>query len=157
MNFIGLNSAGHLLHKIFAATLFWSSVGHLLHKTNPDLSYFELSYLFWEHNDRVGRGTTVQIFPLHTRFLSYFKGQKDQQYLVLETLFFNHKQYFRDWPKSTPHFFIKFVSYVNNSKIYWPTECPNVALEMFLEKNTLKPHTFCAGKSLNAGTSWFIQ
>ena len=44
---------------IFTATLFWNSAGHLLHKTNPDLSYFELSYVFWEHNDSVGRGTTV--------------------------------------------------------------------------------------------------
>ena len=26
---------------------------------NPDLSYFELSYDFWEDNDGVGRGTTV--------------------------------------------------------------------------------------------------
>ena len=44
---------------IFTATLLWNSAGHLLHKTNPDLSYFELSYVFWEHNDSVGRGTTV--------------------------------------------------------------------------------------------------
>ena len=44
---------------IFTATLIWNSVGHLLHKTNPDLSYFELSYVFWEHIDSVGRGTTV--------------------------------------------------------------------------------------------------
>ena len=27
-----------------AATLFLDSTGHLLHKTDPDLSYFELSY-----------------------------------------------------------------------------------------------------------------
>ena len=26
---------------------------------NPDFSYFELSYVFLEHNDSVGRGTTV--------------------------------------------------------------------------------------------------
>ena len=44
---------------IFTATLLWNSAGHLLHKTNPNLSYFELSYVFWEHNDSVGRGTTV--------------------------------------------------------------------------------------------------
>ena len=44
---------------IFTATLLWNSAGHLLHKTNPDLSYFELSCVFWEHNDSVGRGTTV--------------------------------------------------------------------------------------------------
>jgi hypothetical protein len=44
---------------IFAATLFPNSTGHLLHKTIPDLSYFELSYVFWEHNYSVGRGTTV--------------------------------------------------------------------------------------------------
>ena len=44
---------------IFTATLLWNSAGHLLHKINPDLSYFELSYVFWEHNDSVGRGTTV--------------------------------------------------------------------------------------------------
>ena len=31
-----------------------------VHKTNPDLSYFELSYVFWEHNDSVGQETTVQ-------------------------------------------------------------------------------------------------
>ena len=30
-------------------------------KQNPDLSYFELSYVFGEHNDSVGRGTTVSI------------------------------------------------------------------------------------------------
>ena len=41
------------------ATLFLNSTGHLLHKTNPNLSYFELSYVFWEHNDSVGRGTAV--------------------------------------------------------------------------------------------------
>ena len=41
------------------AMLFWNSAGHLLHKTNPDLSYFKLSFVFWEHNDSVGRGTTV--------------------------------------------------------------------------------------------------
>ena len=35
-----------------------NSAGHLLHKTNPDLSYFELNYVFWEHNDSVVRGTT---------------------------------------------------------------------------------------------------
>ena len=46
-------------YTIFAATLFWNSTGHLLHKTNPDLSYFEISYVFWEHNDSVGRGTTA--------------------------------------------------------------------------------------------------
>ena len=28
-------------------------------KTNPDLSYFELIYVFWEHMDSVGQGTTV--------------------------------------------------------------------------------------------------
>ena len=39
---------------IFTATLIWNSAGHLLHKTNPDLSYFKLSYVFWEHNDSVG-------------------------------------------------------------------------------------------------------
>ena len=43
----------------FSATLFWNSPGHLLHKTNPELSYFELSYVFWEDNDSIGRGTTV--------------------------------------------------------------------------------------------------
>ena len=43
----------------FAITLFRNSAGNLLHKTNPDLSYFELSYVFWEHIDSVGRGTTV--------------------------------------------------------------------------------------------------
>ena len=46
---------------MFTATLFWNRAGHLLHKTNPDLSYFELSYVFWEHNDSVGRGTTVTL------------------------------------------------------------------------------------------------
>ena len=44
---------------IFAATQFWNSAGHLQHKTNPNPSYFELSYVFWEHNDSVGWGTTV--------------------------------------------------------------------------------------------------
>ena len=29
------------------------------HKINTDLSYFELTYVFWEHNHSVGRGTTV--------------------------------------------------------------------------------------------------
>ena len=42
---------------IFTATLLWNSAGHLLHKTNPDQSY-----VFWEHNDSVGRGTTVYFF-----------------------------------------------------------------------------------------------
>jgi hypothetical protein len=46
-------------YAIFAATLFSNSTGHLLHKTNPNLSYFELSYVFWEPNYSVGRGTTV--------------------------------------------------------------------------------------------------
>ena len=51
---------------IFTATLFWSRAGHLLNKTNPDLSYFELSYVFWELNDSVDRGTTVHdYFVLH--------------------------------------------------------------------------------------------
>ena len=30
-----------------------------VHKTNPGLSYFKLSYVFWEHNDSIGRWTTV--------------------------------------------------------------------------------------------------
>ena len=38
---------------------YWPTVYITGHKTNPDLSYFELSYVFWEHNDSVGRGTTV--------------------------------------------------------------------------------------------------
>ena len=46
---------------ILAATLFWNSAGHLLQEKNPYLSYFELSYVFWEHNDSVGRGTTVTL------------------------------------------------------------------------------------------------
>ena len=29
-----------------------------IHMTHP-VSYFKLSYVFWEHNDSVGRGTTV--------------------------------------------------------------------------------------------------
>ena len=49
---------------IFAATLFWNIAGHLLHKTNPSLSYFKLSYVFWEHNDSVGRGTTVLVYHM---------------------------------------------------------------------------------------------
>ena len=32
---------------------------YYVYKTNPNLSYFELSYVFWEHNDSVGRGTIV--------------------------------------------------------------------------------------------------
>ena len=47
---------------ILAPMLFWNRAGHLLYKTNPDLSYFELSYVFWEHNDSVGRGTTLSYF-----------------------------------------------------------------------------------------------
>ena len=39
--------------------LFWNSPGHLLHKTTPELCYFDLCYVFWGHNDSVGRGTTV--------------------------------------------------------------------------------------------------
>ena len=46
-------------HAILAATLFLNSTGHLLHKTNPDLSYFELSYHFEEHKDSVGQETTA--------------------------------------------------------------------------------------------------
>ena len=46
---------------ILTATLFWNSAGHLLQKPNPNASYFKLSYVFWEHNDSVGRGTTVLI------------------------------------------------------------------------------------------------
>ena len=68
---------------IFTATLLWNSAGHLLHKTNPELSYFELSYVFWEHNDSVGRGTTVLIqdnifkkFGTVSFFLGIPKGQK---------------------------------------------------------------------------------
>ena len=30
-----------------------------VHKTHPDLSYFKLSYVFGEHNDSIGQGTTV--------------------------------------------------------------------------------------------------
>ena len=44
----------------FTAMLFWNSSGHLLDTTNPELSYFKLSYLFEEHKDSVGRGTSVQ-------------------------------------------------------------------------------------------------
>ena len=39
-----------------------NSTGHLLYKTNPNLCYFKLSYVFWEHNYSVGKGTTVPIF-----------------------------------------------------------------------------------------------
>ena len=48
-------------HSILAATLFLNSTGHLLHKTNPDVSYFELSYVFWGHNYIIGRGTTLSL------------------------------------------------------------------------------------------------
>jgi hypothetical protein len=48
-----------LSYSIIAATLFSNRAGHLLHKTNPNLSYFKLSNVFWEHNDSVGRETTV--------------------------------------------------------------------------------------------------
>ena len=35
------------------------SFNNSVDKTNPELSYFELSYVFWEHNDSIGWGTTV--------------------------------------------------------------------------------------------------
>ena len=58
---------------IFTATLLWNSAGHLLHKTNPDLSYFKLSYVFWEHNYSVGPGITVVQRSPYTRNL-YLHG-----------------------------------------------------------------------------------
>ena len=61
-----------LSYAIFPATLFWNSTGHLLHKTNPDLSYFELSYVFWGHIDSVGRGTTVQQRKYRKRKISTY-------------------------------------------------------------------------------------
>ena len=54
--------------RFFAATLFWNRVEHLLYKTNPDLSY-----VFWEHTDSVGRGTTVTLALLH-EFAYEFRG-----------------------------------------------------------------------------------
>ena len=55
-------------YSIFTATLLWNNTRHLLHKTNPDISYFKLSYVFWEHNDSVGRGTTVHIFLMEDQW-----------------------------------------------------------------------------------------
>ena len=48
-----------LSYAILAATLFLNSTGHLLHKTNPDVSYLELSYV--THNYIIGRGTTLSL------------------------------------------------------------------------------------------------
>ena len=38
---------------------FWNSAGHLLQKTTPKLTYFNLRYVFWEHHDSVGWGSTI--------------------------------------------------------------------------------------------------
>ena len=46
----------------FVAMLFWNSPGHLLQKTTPELCYFDLRYVFWGHNDSVGRGSAVSRF-----------------------------------------------------------------------------------------------
>ena len=57
-------------YAIFPATLFWNSTGHLLHKTNPDLSYSELSYVFWEPNYSVGYDLSAVIgwnYSIQTR------------------------------------------------------------------------------------------
>ena len=45
----------------FVATLFWNRPGHLLQKTTPELCYFDLRYVFWGHNDSVGRGSAVYL------------------------------------------------------------------------------------------------
>ena len=52
---------------IFEPTLIW----HLLHKINPKLSYFEISYVFWEHNYSVGRGTTVLKINSWTKMFTF--------------------------------------------------------------------------------------
>ena len=36
------------------------------------LSYFELHYVFWEHNDSVGRGSTVYGFALEIDFIAIY-------------------------------------------------------------------------------------
>jgi len=48
--------------------LLWNSPGHLLHKTNHNLSYFKLSYVFLEHKDKAGKGTTVQYVLYRMKF-----------------------------------------------------------------------------------------
>ena len=62
-NSFGLNSTGHLLHKTnteLHCFCYFEIVQDIYYiKQTPDLSYLELSYVFWEHNDSVGRGTTV--------------------------------------------------------------------------------------------------
>ena len=67
-NFFGLNSAGQLLHK-----------------TNLDLSYFELSYVFLGHNDSVGRGTTVLQINLKIQ-ISHLKVEIPFKLVKLEHL-----------------------------------------------------------------------
>ena len=80
---------------ILAATLFWNSAGHLLHNKKPDLSYFELSYVFWEHNDSVGRGTTVQgnlIFSMIIDSISCKDSNNICMYVV-DLMFMVHVKY----------------------------------------------------------------
>ena len=51
----------------FVAMLFWNSPGHLLQKTTPELCYFDLRYVFWGHNDSVGRGSAVHTFEKRSK------------------------------------------------------------------------------------------
>ena len=64
----------HLLRPYFLEI---HSAGYLLHNTNTNLSYFEPSYVFWEHNDSVGRGTTV---PNGTSTFSVLENQKNEMF-----------------------------------------------------------------------------
>ena len=59
---------------IFHSYAFLNSAGHLLHKINLD--YYELSYLFREQKDSIGRGTTaIHILLLYSRKL-FFRSCK---------------------------------------------------------------------------------
>ena len=96
-NFFELNSAGIYYIKqitscaILPATLFWNRAGHLLNKTTPDLRYCKLSYVFWEHNDSIGRGTTVYIFgpkPTYSKKINLSNAEIKIRIIILSCFVF---------------------------------------------------------------------
>ena len=96
------------------------SAGHLVHKTNPDLSYFKLSYVFWEHNNSVGQGTTAVSFD-DVRVEKYKQLENEKCYFGQRLI--NRKCLF--WIQVTFLIFWTFIFF--NPKVYklfwllWPT------------------------------------
>ena len=65
-----LDSTNSVLRQFLQVHYFWNSAGHLTHKINPNLSYFDLSYVYLEHINSVEWGTSV-LYQAKTKYREY--------------------------------------------------------------------------------------